>query len=145
MDLFAALRRRLRGDQLVTSSAPPPVPPSVEEEEPYVPEIEVRALFDEVEQGAMPYILDIREPFELTQVHLPDSDAWTLRHIPMNDLPDQLGELPTDREITVLCAHGTRSYSVTHYLNEQGFDARNLAGGITQWHIRGGPVQTGSA
>ena len=116
--------------------APPPEP----EPEPEVPEVTTVALLEELSNGATPLILDIREPFELQQVRLPESEAWTLLHIPMNSLPERLDALPPDGDIVVLCAHGNRSYGVTHYLNEQGFQARNLAGGITDWYIRGGAV-----
>ncbi len=30
-------------------------------------------------------------------------------HIPMNSLPDRLDDLPKDRPIVVMCAHGNRS------------------------------------
>jgi rhodanese-related sulfurtransferase len=61
----------------------------------------------------------------------------------MNSLPGRLDEVPADREIAVMCAHGNRSYGVTHYLIEQGRTARNLAGGITRWAVAGGDTARG--
>lgn len=58
----------------------------------------------------------------------------------MNQIPDRLADLPKTGQIAVLCAHGNRSYGVAHYLIEHGFDAVNIGGGITRWHIHGGPV-----
>lgn len=83
-----------------------------------------------------PFLLDVREPFEWRQVRVP-----TAMHIPMNDVPERLGELPRGRPILVFCAHGGRSYGVAHYLIEQGFAASSLAGGITVWAHEGGPVE----
>ena len=81
-------------------------------------------------------LLDVREQYEWNQVHITDA-----RHIPMNRVPDQLADLPKDRPIAVFCAHGGRSFGVAHFLREQGYDAYNMTGGITQWHIAGGPVE----
>jgi rhodanese-related sulfurtransferase len=58
----------------------------------------------------------------------------------MNSVPGHLEELPRDRTIAVLCAHGSRSYAVTHYLIENGFSAVNITGGITRWTINGGAI-----
>jgi rhodanese-related sulfurtransferase len=88
--------------------------------------------------------LDVRELYEWRQVSIPGA-----LHIPMNDTPWRLDELPREREIVVFCAHGNRSYGVAGYLMalcagfaiEQGFRARSLAGGITQWHRQGGAVE----
>jgi rhodanese-related sulfurtransferase len=59
----------------------------------------------------------------------------------MNSVPGRLAELPKEQPIVVLCAHGSRSFGVTHYLREQGYNALNLKGGITQWHVQGGEVE----
>jgi rhodanese-related sulfurtransferase len=83
-----------------------------------------------------PFLLDVREQYEWNQVHIVEA-----RHIPMNRVPGQLADLPKDRPIVVFCAHGSRSFGVAHFLREQGFEAYNMTGGITQWHIAGGPVE----
>jgi rhodanese-related sulfurtransferase len=85
-----------------------------------------------------PLLLDVREQYEWEQVRIPAS-----LHIPMNSVPDRLGELPRGRAIVVLCAHGSRSYGVAHFLGQQGFNSASLSGGITQWRIQGGAVEVG--
>lgn len=117
--------------------APPqaPITPEPEPEEITVPEMAAAELRTALTSARPPLVLDIREPYEWNQVHL----AGAL-HIPMNSVPDSLDKLPLDRPIAVLCAHGNRSYGVTHYLREQGFDARNVTGGIAQWYAAGGDV-----
>lgn len=58
--------------------------------------------------------------------------------IPMQDLPERIGELEAwrDRRIIVHCHHGVRSLRVTNWLREQGFaEAQSLRGGIEAWSI----------
>ena len=123
-------------------SAPPPrplPPPEPEPEELVVPEVTVATLQEVLEQNVPPLLLDIREPWEWRQVHMP-----TALHIPMNDVPAQLTALPQERTIVVICAHGSRSYGVAGYLIEQGYRASSLRGGITEWVRNGGDYRQGA-
>ena len=138
MSLFETLKRMLGG----TETPPEPPPASVlraDEAEPVVPEMDAAYLQAALGVEPTPLVLDIREPFEWQQVRMPGA-----QHIPMNSLPSRLDDLPKDRPIVVMCAHGNRSYGVTAYLNEQGYDAYNLTGGITRWRIQGGEVEAGA-
>ena len=101
-----------------------------------VPEIQPADLIPLRRAGQAPKFIDCREPYEWQQVRIPGA-----HYIPMNSVPNRLAELPADRPIIVFCAHGSRSFGVAYYLREQGFDAYNLTGGITQWHIQGGEVE----
>ena len=112
----------------LTAPAPDPEPEALT-----VPELTVADLQRAMRDAQPPLVLDVREPYEWRQVHLP-----TALHIPMNDLPARLAELPPTQAIVVLCAHGSRSYSVAGYLIEQGYQASSLAGGISEWARRGG-------
>ncbi len=57
-------------------------------------------------------------------------------HIPMDQTPQRLGELPTDKPVIVYCHHGVRSRSVARFLQEQGMtDARSMTGGIDVWSL----------
>jgi rhodanese-related sulfurtransferase len=71
-------------------------------------------------------VMDVRELFEWQYYHLDDT-----LHMPMNKIPEKLEELPRDRTIYVICAHGVRSYMVCDYLSKQGFDVTNVAGGMS--------------
>jgi rhodanese-related sulfurtransferase len=42
----------------------------------------------------------------------------------------RLGELPRDREILVFCRSGQPAYYATRVLLQNGFKARNIAGGM---------------
>ena len=119
-----------------------PAPPRVEPAEPDdlapLAELAPAQVQAALASAQPPLLLDVREGYEWQQVRI----AGAL-HIPMNEVPNRLGELPRTQQIVVFCAHGSRSFGVAHYLLEQGFDAANLRGGITQWRIQGGAVQMG--
>jgi len=127
--------------QLFARPTPPkkqPAPPAPEPDPEAIqtPEMTVAELRAALAGGKPPLLLDVREPYEWRQVRIPGAV-----HVPMNSVPGRLAELPRDQPIVVLCAHGSRSFGVTHYLREQGYDAINLKGGITQWHVQGGEVE----
>jgi NADPH-dependent 2,4-dienoyl-CoA reductase/sulfur reductase-like enzyme/rhodanese-related sulfurtransferase len=70
-------------------------------------------------------LLDVREPVELAVESAPGAV-----NIPLGQLRARLGELPRDREIRVICRSGQRAYYATRVLLQNGFKARNLAGGM---------------
>jgi rhodanese-related sulfurtransferase len=143
MGFFQRLFGRSTASNPPVSSAqqPPKPPPDPEPDEVTVPEISVVDLQSALQQGEPLVVLDVRENYEWAQGHLPTAAGWDVVHMPMNSIPSRLGDLPRDRTVAVLCAHGNRSYSVTHYLNEQGFRARNVTGGIARWAQSGGKVE----
>jgi rhodanese-related sulfurtransferase len=79
-------------------------------------------------RGEDVYLLDVREPDEVAEWAYPIGV-----HIPMGELGERLGELPTDRTIVVACAAGSRSATVAAALSERGWTAENLAGGAIAW------------
>ncbi len=72
-------------------------------------------------------IIDVREPYEWDYYHLEHSQL-----IPMKQIPQRLAELPHDRDIYIICAHGIRSAVVTDYLIQHAQHTRvyNVAGGM---------------
>ena len=70
-------------------------------------------------------ILDVREPFELAV-----EDVEGAVNIPLGQLRARLDELPRDKTIQVICRSGQRAYYATRLLLQQGFDARNVSGGM---------------
>ncbi|NOR56364.1 MAG: hypothetical protein GQ531_09160 [Sulfurovum sp.] len=71
------------------------------------------------------FILDVREPFELAVENIPDAV-----NIPLGQLRARLDELPKDREINVFCRSGQRSYYATRILLQNGFNVKNITGGM---------------
>jgi rhodanese-related sulfurtransferase len=140
--MFDSLRRLFSTGSGPPVSDPLPAPPEreVEDESVQVPELGVDELRALLNSESAPMILDVREPYEWKQVRIADNLGWSIRYIAMNSVPEHLAELPNDRMIAVLCAHGSRSYGVAHYLIENGFSAVNVTGGITRWTISGGAI-----
>ncbi|MCL7940778.1 rhodanese-like domain-containing protein [Halomonas sp. ATCH28] len=70
-------------------------------------------------------IVDIRFPEEYA--------AWRIgfgQHIPLNELPDRLGELDRDKTIVTMCPHYDRAEIARLYLTLEGFNARYLTNGM---------------
>jgi len=88
-----------------------------------------------VDAGAL--LLDVRNPDEWEAGHV-EGSTW----IPMNQLADRQGELPTDGEIVVICKVGGRSARVAEALVAAGYDAANVAGGAEAWQEAGLPIVT---
>ncbi len=81
------------------------------------------------ERGDPLVLLDVREPWELEIASVPG-----IVHIPMNQIPDRVGELDPAGEIVVLGRVGGRSLQVARWLEAQGFPTvANLSGGILAW------------
>jgi rhodanese-related sulfurtransferase len=87
--------------------------------------------------GVTPLVLDVRETWEFQTASikpLSQTQAFDVLHIPMNEIPQRLAELPQDRPLACLCHHGMRSMNVARWLHAQGYDkVVNLAGGIAAW------------
>ncbi len=82
------------------------------------------------------YLLDVREIDEWDAGHAPDA-----HHLPMMELPARMAEVPTDREVVVVCRSGGRSGQVVSYLMGNGWDnVTNLDGGMHQWVAAGRDV-----
>jgi NADPH-dependent 2,4-dienoyl-CoA reductase/sulfur reductase-like enzyme/rhodanese-related sulfurtransferase len=71
------------------------------------------------------FLLDVRNPEELALECVPGAV-----NIPLPMLRQRLGELPREREILVICRSGQRAYYATRILLQNGFNARNLSGGL---------------
>ena len=81
-------------------------------------------------------LLDVREIWEVEKAALPDSV-----HIPMGIVPLRLNELDRAKPIVVYCHHGSRSFQIGYFLEQQGFtDVMNLYGGIDAWAREGDPT-----
>ena len=86
--------------------------------------------------GAAPLLVDVRETweFELAAIRI---DGFRTLHVPMNSIPDRLGELDPSQSVICICHHGARSAQVVAFLERQGFEAvYNLAGGIDAWSLQ---------
>jgi rhodanese-related sulfurtransferase len=104
---------------------------------PLPPEISVTQASQKRTQGA--FILDVREPSEWNQFHIPGATL-----IPLGSLPNRLSEVPKDREVVVVCRTGHRSAQGRDILLNAGFPrVTSMAGGVTEWQAQGLPIATG--
>lgn len=81
-------------------------------------------------------VVDVREPNEWSAGHIPGAI-----HIPLGELAERIGELPTDRPIIAACRSGARSATATKLLTGRGLDVTNLEGGTRAWHAAGLPLE----
>jgi molybdopterin/thiamine biosynthesis adenylyltransferase/rhodanese-related sulfurtransferase len=94
-------------------------------------EISVEELKERLDRGDDLMLVDVRQPNE----HAFANIGGVL--IPMNELPERMGELKSAKEIVVYCRSGSRSRNATRFLLQQGFaNVLNLTGGILAWADR---------
>ena len=80
-------------------------------------------------------LLDVREPAEYAEAHVPSAVL-----MPLATVPAHLADIPRDRTVYVICRSGNRSGQAVAWLNAQGFDTVNVAGGTMAWTSSGHPV-----
>jgi adenylyltransferase/sulfurtransferase len=93
-----------------------------------IPEVTPAEFVARRDRGEALTLLDVREPWELDVASVPG-----VLHIPMGDVAERIGEIDRSRQVVVLCRSGRRSLEVAKYLQQNGFDAVNLAGGVLAW------------
>jgi len=98
-------------------------------------DISVQRAYQLREQGA--FILDVRTQEEWDQSHVPGATL-----IPLDELPNRLGEVPQDQEVVVMCRSGNRSQAGRDILRQAGFEqVTSMSGGINQWSAAGYPTE----
>jgi len=79
--------------------------------------------------GSRPVVVDVREPWEYQQGHVPGAVL-----MPLGQLATRLGELNPEKPVAVICATGNRSQSASALFGQKGFKTiYNVVGGTTQW------------
>lgn len=117
----------LPAEEQETDSSP------VEEEPLQEDEISPAELQRMIETGEQFLLLDVRFADEHAQRRI-EYDHQLL--IPLPELEDRIAELEPYRgqQIVVYCRSGSRSAVATELLRSQGYNARNLRGGILSWN-----------
>ena len=101
-----------------------------------VPEIDIDELARLRETGIV--LVDVRQPDEFERFRVPGAKL-----IPLADVPERVEEIPDDQRVYVICGSGGRSARAVEYLNKQGLDTVNVAGGSKAWLEAGLPVEHG--
>ncbi|MEF8776572.1 MAG: rhodanese-like domain-containing protein [Haloarculaceae archaeon] len=88
--------------------------------------------------GDRPFLLDIRPEADYSEDAIEDS-----HNVPVYDdlrsgteatFRDRLGEMPADRDIVVVCKMGIVAKRATRVLEDEGYEAATLAGGMSGWN-----------
>jgi rhodanese-related sulfurtransferase len=101
------------------------------------PRIGVEELAAALRGPTAPLVVDVRLPAEYRAVHLEPSVL-----MPLNTIAARRDELPSDRELVLLCRTGSRARLAAAEL--PGFRTRVLDGGIVAWQEAGHPVVEGT-
>ena len=97
-----------------------------------VPEIDATDAHSAAGQNVL---LDVRNADEWEAGHAPGAQ-W----IPLGELERARTEIPFNKRIVCVCRSGQRSARAAEALNEWGFDALNMTGGMRAWAAAGLPI-----
>jgi rhodanese-related sulfurtransferase len=67
------------------------------------------------------------------------------QHLPVGEIDERMGELPTDRPLAFVCRSGKRSAKAAAAAAAADLDVRNVTGGMTAWQDAGLSTTKGSA
>ena len=97
-----------------------------------VKDIEPRELHNIMQScstGGCPVVVDVREPWEYRQGHVPGAIL-----MPLGQLSGRVTELDPERPVAVICASGSRSQSAAALLGQKSFKTiYNVVGGTSAW------------
>ncbi len=88
------------------------------------PEVIPEVLSADLPDGV--FLLDVREDDEWVAGHAPDA-----MHLKLGELAARNAEVPRDREVYLICRGGARSAYAAQVLASQGWQAINVADGMT--------------
>lgn len=93
-------------------------------------EITPSELAEWLQRDDRPYLLDVRNPYEVEIAAIPGTD----KVIPVDQLPERLSELDSSLEMVVYCRSGARSGRAVELLKSAGFrKVKNMVGGVLRW------------
>ena len=100
-----------------------------------VPEVTPEELSRQLRSSRPPQLLDVRSAVEHAQGHIPG-----VKLAPLPELSRRLADLGLDprRPVVAICKSGNRSRPAVRLLRNNGFQARQLAGGMDAWRRQGG-------
>ena len=94
---------------------------------------ELHQILQNCSNGDCPVVVDVREPWEFQQGHVPGAML-----IPLGQLSARVSELDPKKPVAVICASGSRSQSAAALLGQKGFKTvYNVSGGTGAWMYSG--------
>ncbi|RPH69460.1 MBL fold metallo-hydrolase, partial [bacterium] len=95
--------------------------------------VELHQILQNCSNGDCPKVVDVREPWEYQQGHVPGAVL-----IPLGQLSARVNELDPEKPVAVICASGNRSQSAAALLGQKGFKTvYNISGGTGAWMYSG--------
>src|SRR5258706_16428022 len=122
----------------------------VDEARQSIPEVTVAQAKEELDQGQVGLLLDVREPSEWDKGHIPGAvlaPRGMLEWYADPTTPYAKPEITTKRDahIIVACASGGRSLLAAQTLQSMGYThVVSMAGGFNEWSKQGFPIEGGS-
>lgn len=105
-----------------------------------VPELAANSLARDL-AATPPQIIDVRSTAEYEAGHIPGAVS-----VPLPGLARRVASLGLDpaRPVVAICLTAHRSVPAVRLLTRQGYDARQLAGGMLAWRKAGLPEEKGT-
>lgn len=81
-------------------------------------------------------LIDVRTAGEFKSGHIPGA-----KNIPLDQLSNQLQQIPRDKTLIIVCQSGNRSRTACNLLLRAGYEnAINFKGGTIRWRMGGNPL-----
>ena len=101
-------------------------------------EIDPEELKKKIDNNENIFLLDVRTPQEYAAWRISYENHDNPKLIPVDRLfmkdPTLLKEIPKEKEIVTVCAHGNRSMIAAKILNQLGYNVKSVKGGMTGWN-----------
>ena len=101
-------------------------------------EIEPEDLKKKIDNDENIFLLDVRTPQEYYAWRISYDKYVNPKLIPVDRLfvndSTLLKEIPKDKEIVTVCAHGNRSLMAANILNQLGYNVKSVKGGMAGWN-----------
>ncbi len=100
------------------------------------PQLEVTVAEVVANRNAIPQLIDVRELDEWQEGRIAGGKL-----IPMSEFAARAEEIDSSQPVIVYCRSGGRSLVAAEALQNAGYDARSMAGGLLEWERSGHPVE----
>lgn len=101
-------------------------------------EISPNDLKEKIDKNEDIFLLDVRTPQEYNSWKISYENHKNPKLIPIDhlfvDSSNILKEIPKDKEIITVCAHGNRSLIAAKLLSQFGFNVKSVSGGMSGWN-----------
>lgn len=91
-------------------------------------EISTTEVQQKLEVGEKLHLIDVREVGEVEAGHIPG-----IVNIPLGLLEFRMNELDKNTPYIMVCRSGGRSGQATAFLQSQGYNVKNMVGGMLAW------------